>query len=58
MRNLIVVLSLAAVVAGGIYVAIPYLKPSNDSFAPKTPSSHVSKRLKGVFSGMKQGFGN
>ena len=58
MRNLIVVLSLAAVVAGGIYVAIPYLKPSNDSFVPKTPSSHVSKRLKGVFSGMKQGFGN
>ena len=57
MRNLIVVVGLAALIGGGIYFAVPYLKPTNDAFAPKTPSSHVSKRLKGVFSGMKQGFG-
>lgn len=58
MRNLILGVGLAALVCGGIYFAIPYLKPTNDAFAPTTPSSHVSKRLKGVFMGMKVGFGN
>ena len=57
-RNLIVVVGLVALVCGGIYFAVPYLKPTNDAFAPTKPSSHVSKRLKGVFSGMKVGFGN
>lgn len=58
MRNLIVILAVAVLIGGGIYVAVPYLKPTNDAFAPEKPSSHVSKRLKGVFSGMKAGFGN
>ena len=58
MRNLILCVGFAALVCGGIYLAIPYLKPTNDAFAPTTPSSYVSKRLKGVFTGMKVGFGN
>ena len=58
MRNLILCVGLAALVCAGIYFAIPYLKPTNDAFAPTTPSSYVSKRLKGVFTGMKVGFGN
>jgi len=57
-RNLILGVGLAALVCGGIYFAIPYLQPPNDAFAPTPPSSHVSKRLKGVFTGMKVGFGN
>ena len=32
------------------------LKPNNTAFAPETPSSHVSKRLKGIFKGMESGF--
>ena len=58
MRNLILGVGLSALVCGGIYFAIPYLKPTNHAFAPTTASSNVSKRLKGVFTGMKVGFGN
>ena len=39
-----------------IYLIFPHLKPNNDAFAPKTPSSSVSPRLKGIFKGMGDGF--
>ena len=39
-----------------IYFIVPHLKPKNDAFAPKTPSSSVSPRLKGIFKGMGDGF--
>ena len=39
-----------------IYLIVPHLKPTNDTFAPQTPSSTVSPRLKGIFKGMGDGF--
>jgi len=56
MKNMAVIIVVAAVAAGGVYLAAPFLKPNNTAFAPENPSSHVSKRLKGIFKGMNDGF--
>jgi hypothetical protein len=56
--KIIVLIGLLLFLAGGIYALIPHLKPNNTAFAPETPSSHVSKRLKGIFKGMESGFSN
>ena len=52
----IVVVIIILVVGLSVYLIVPYLKPDNDAFAPKTPSSTVSPRLKGIFKGMGDGF--
>jgi hypothetical protein len=54
-RTIVLIILLLAL-GMGIYVLIPHLKPNNTAFAPETPSSHVSKRLKGIFKGMESGF--
>lgn len=58
MLRVLIVVMIVIVMGFGVYVVAPYLKPSNTAFAPETPSSSVSPRLKGIFSGMKQGFSN
>ena len=50
------VLIIALVFGVSIYFIVPHLKPKNDAFAPQTPSSSVSPRLKGIFKGMGDGF--
>ena len=56
MKNLIIIICLVAIATGGVFLLAPHLKPSNNAFAPEKPSSHVSKRLKGIFKGMNDGF--
>ncbi len=59
MRILVQVISviiILSVLAFGIYKLIPHLRPNNTAFAPQTPSSTVSPRLKGIFKGMGEGF--
>jgi hypothetical protein len=58
MLRVIIVIGICVMMGAGVYIVAPYLKPSNKAFAPETPSSTVSPRLKGIFSGMKQGFSN
>jgi len=58
MLRLILVMLICMVMGLDVYILAPYLKPTNTAFAPETPSSTVSPRLKGIFSGMKQGFSN
>ena len=56
MKNtVIVIMVVLAAIAGAVFVA-PMLKPKNTAFAPESPSSQVSKRLKGIFRGMGEGF--
>ena len=56
MKNtVIVIIVVAAAIAGAVFVA-PMLKPNNTAFAPDRPSPQVSKRLKGIFKGMGEGF--
>ncbi|MEK9911261.1 MAG: hypothetical protein VW707_05520 [Candidatus Puniceispirillum sp.] len=56
LKTLVLICLIAAImVAGALYLA-PYLKPNNTAFAPDSPSPHVSKRLKGIFKGMNDGF--
>ena len=56
MKNtVIVIMVVVAAIAGAVFVA-PMLKPNNTSFAPDSPSPQVSKRLKGIFKGMGEGF--
>tara|TARA_A200000113_G_scaffold212408_1_gene213870 strand:+ start:84 stop:269 length:186 start_codon:yes stop_codon:yes gene_type:complete len=50
------ILIIALVLGLSIYFIVPHLKPKNDAFAPQTPSSSVSPRLKGIFKGMGDGF--
>ena len=56
MKNLMIMICLVAIATGGVFLLAPHLKPSNTAFAPEKPSSHVSKRLKGIFKGMNDGF--
>jgi hypothetical protein len=56
MRNFFIIVIVASVLAAAILLLVPYLKPNNRAFAPDQPSSHISKRLKGIFRGMKGGF--
>jgi uncharacterized membrane protein len=56
MRNLVIVIIAVVVIAAGAVAVAPYLRPNNDAFAPETTSTHVSKRLKGIFKGMESGF--
>ena len=56
MRYFIIIVTVGAVMAVSVLLLAPHLKPNNRAFAPDQPSSHVSKRLKGIFSGMKDGF--
>jgi len=58
MRNLIILFLALVVIATGAVIISPYLRPNNDAFAPQQPSTHVSKRLKGIFKGMEGSFGN
>ena len=56
MKNtVIVIMFVAAAIAGAVFVA-PMLKPNNTAFAPDSQSPQVSKRLKGIFRGMGEGF--
>ena len=58
MKNMALVIIVVVVAAAGVFLLAPHLKPKNAAFAPETPSSHVSKRLKGIFKGMNDGFSN
>ena len=56
MKNtVIVIIAAAAAIAGAVFVA-PMLKPNTAAFAPDSRSPQVSKRLKGIFKGMGEGF--
>ena len=56
MKNtVIVIMVVVAAVAGAVFIA-PMLKPNNTAFAPDSSSPQVSKRLKGIFKGMGEGF--
>ena len=56
MKNTVIVtIVVAAAIAGAVFVA-PMLKPNNTAFAPDSSSPQVSKRLKGIFKGMGEGF--
>ncbi|MEC7585341.1 MAG: hypothetical protein VYE49_00725 [Pseudomonadota bacterium] len=56
MKNtVIVIIVVVASIAGAVFVA-PMLKPNNTAFAPDSSSPQVSKRLKGIFKGMGEGF--
>jgi len=56
MKNtVIVIMVVIAAIAGAVFVA-PMLKSNNTAFAPDSPSPKVSKRLKGIFQGMGEGF--
>ena len=56
MKNtVIVIMVVVAAIAGAVFVA-PMLKPNNNAFAPDRPSPQVSKRLKGIFKGIGEGF--
>ena len=56
MKNtVIVIIVVVAAIAGAVFVA-PMLKPNNTAFAPDSSSPQVSKRLKGIFKGMGEGF--
>ena len=56
MKNtVIVIMVVVAAIAGAVFVA-PMLKPNNTAFARDSPSPQVSKRLKGIFKGMGEGF--
>ena len=56
MKNLMIIICMVAIATGGVLLLAPHLKPTNSAFVPETPSSHVSKRLKGIFKGMNEGF--
>ena len=58
MLRIMIVIGICVMMGAGVYFVAPYLKPTNTAFAPETPSNTVSPRLKGIFSGMKQGFSN
>ena len=51
----IVIMVVVAAIAGAVFVA-PMLKPNNTAVAPDSLSPQVSKRLKGIFRGMGEGF--
>ena len=56
MKNtVIVIMVVVAAIAGAVFVA-PMLKPNNTAFAPDSSLPQVSKRLKGIFKGMGEGF--
>ena len=56
MKNtVIVIMVVVAAITGAVFVA-PMLKPNNTAFAPDSTSPQVSKRLKGIFKGMGEGF--
>ena len=56
MKNtVIVIIVVVASIAGAVFVA-PMLKPNNTAFAPDSSSPQVSKRLKGIFKGIGEGF--
>ena len=56
MKNtVVVIIVVVASIAGAVFVA-PMLKPNNTAFAPDSSSPQVSKRLKGIFKGMGEGF--
>ena len=53
--TVIVIMVVVAAIAGAVFVA-PMLKTNNTALAPDSPSPQVSKRLKGIFRGMGEGF--
>ena len=56
MKNTVIaILVVVAAIASAVFVA-PMLKPNNTAFAPDSPPPQVSKRLKGIFRGMGEGF--
>ena len=56
MKNTVIfIMVVVAAIAGAVFVA-PMLKPNNTAFAPDSLSTQVSKRLKGIFKGMGEGF--
>ena len=56
MKNTIIVIMVLGAVTAGAFLVAPMLKPNNNAFAPDSPSPQVSKRLKGIFKGMGEGF--
>ena len=56
MKNTVIVIMVGvAAIAGAMFVA-PMLKTKNAVVATDSPSPQVSKRLKGIFRGMGEGF--
>ena len=58
MKNMVIVIAIVAAALVGAVVVAPMLKPNNTAFGPDKPSPQVSKRLKGIFKGMGEGFSN
>ena len=56
MKNTIIVIMVLGAVTACAFLVAPMLKPNNNVFAPDSPSPQVSKRLKGIFKGMGEGF--
>ena len=56
MKNMVIVIMVVVVAIGGAVFVAPMLKPNNTAFAPDSLSPQVSKRLKGIFRGMGEGF--
>ena len=56
MKNAIIVIMVLGAATVGTFFIAPMLKPNNTAFAPDSPSPQVSKRLKGIFKGMGEGF--
>ncbi len=56
MKNTVIVIMVVVAAIAGAVVVAPMLKPNNTAFAPDSPSPQVSKRLKGIFKGMGEGF--
>ena len=53
---MVIVIMVVVVAIGGAVFVAPMLKPNNTAFAPDSPPPQVSKRLKGIFRGMGEGF--
>ena len=56
MKNMVIVIMVVVAAIGGAVFVAPMLKPNNTAFAPDNPPPQVSKRLKGIFRGMGEGF--
>ena len=56
MTNTVIVIMVVVAAIAGAGIVAPMLKPNNTAFAPDSSSPQVSKRLKGIFKGMGEGF--
>tara|TARA_B100000989_G_scaffold292454_1_gene268401 strand:+ start:645 stop:821 length:177 start_codon:yes stop_codon:yes gene_type:complete len=54
-NTFIAIMVVVAAIAGAVFVA-SMRKPNNTAFAPDSPLPQLSKRLKGIFRGIGEGF--